>query len=74
MMLAGNKGEWSEIYALLKIISDKQLYRGDGNLNKLKNAVMPIISVLREESAGTYEYMVDQNMVIINGSGQEFKI
>ena len=74
MMLTGNKGEWSEIYALLKIISDKQLYRGDGNLNKLKNAVMPIISVLREESAGTYEYMVDQNMVIINGSGQEFKI
>ena len=73
-MLTGNKGEWSEIYALLKIISDKQLYRGDGNLNKLKNAVMPIIKVLREESAGTYEYVVDQSIVIINGSGQEFKV
>lgn len=74
MMLAGNKGEWSEVYALLKVISDKQLYRGDGNLNKLKNAVMPIIKVLREESDGTYEYAVNQNMVIINGSGQEFKV
>lgn len=73
-MLTGNKGEWSEIYALLKIISDKELYRGDGNLNKLKKAVMPIIQVLREESAGTYEYVVDRNIVIIKGSGQEFKI
>ena len=73
-MLAGNKGEWSEVYALLKVISDKQLYRGDGNLNKLKNAVMPIIKVLREELAGTYEYTLDQNIVIINGVGQEFRI
>lgn len=73
-MLTGNKGEWSEIYVLLKVISDKQLYRGDGNLNKLKNAVMPIIKVLREESSGTYEYRVDQNIVIINGLGQEFKV
>lgn len=74
MMLAGNKGEWSEIYALLKIISDKQLYRGDGNLNKLKNAVMPIIKVLREESAGTNEYSIHQNLVIVNSLGKELKI
>lgn len=73
-MLTGNKGEWSEVYALLKVIADKQLYRGDGKLNKLKNAVMPIIKVLREESDGTYEYAVQQNIVIINGSGKEFKI
>ena len=74
MMLAGNKGEWSEVYALLKIISDKQLYRGDGNLKKIKNAVMPIIKILREESDGTYEYEIDQNIVVINGAGLEFKV
>lgn len=74
MMLTGNRGEWSEVYALLKVISDKKLWRGDGNLNKLKNAVIPIIKVLREESDGTYEYAINQDMVIINGSGQEFKV
>jgi HpaII restriction endonuclease len=73
-MLTGNKGEWSEIYALLKVISDKQLYRGDGNLNKLKNAVLPIIKVLRDESDGTYEYGIYQNIVIVTGSGKEFKV
>lgn len=24
-MITGNKGEWSEIYTLLKVIADKQL-------------------------------------------------
>lgn len=72
-MLTGNKGEWSEIYALLKVISDKQLNHGDGNLNKLENAVLPIIKVLREESDGTYEYEIQQNIVVISGSEKAFK-
>lgn len=73
-MLTGNKGEWSEIYALLKIVADGQLQRGDGNLNKLENAVLPILKVLREESDGTYTYEVNRDLVIILGSGTEFKI
>ena len=32
MTLKGNKGEWSELYALLKILSDKVLYSADENL------------------------------------------
>lgn len=73
-MLSGNKGEWSEVYTLLKVIADKQLYRGDGNLNKLENAVLPIIKVLRAESDGTYQYEIQQNLVIISRSGLEFEI
>lgn len=73
-MLTGNKGEWSEIYALLKIIADKELYQGDGNLNRIQNAVLPIIKVLRDESDGTYEYTINQNLVIINGAGKSFSI
>ena len=73
-MLTGNKGEWSEIYALLKIIADKQLYQGDGNLSRLQSAVLPIIKVLRDESDGTYEYTIEQNLVIINGAGNSFSI
>ena len=54
-MLRGNKGEWSEIYTLLKIIADKNLFAGNCDLNKIKNLIFPIIKVLRDESNGTYE-------------------
>ena len=73
-MLTGNKGEWSEVYALLKIIADKQLYQGDGNLNRVENAVLPIIKVLRDESDGTYEYTINQSLVVINGAGKSFSV
>lgn len=73
-MLTGNRGEWSEIYALLKVVADGQLYQGDGHLNKLANAVLPILKVLREESNGTYIYDVNQELVLISGSGTEVKI
>lgn len=32
MTLTGNKGEWGEIYTLFKLLGDKQVYAGDGNL------------------------------------------
>ena len=73
-MLTGNKGEWSEVYALLKIIADKQLYQGDGNLNRIQSAVLPIIKVLRDESDGTYEYTINQSLVVINGAGKSFSV
>lgn len=73
-MISGNKGEWSEVYALLKVIADKSLYRGDGDLRKLEGAVLPIIRVLREESDGTYQYAIDDEIVIISGPSKEFRI
>ena len=73
-MLTGNKGEWSEVYALLKLVADKQLYPGDGNLHKLANSILPIIKVLRAESDGIYEYDIQQNLVIINGASNQFTI
>ena len=37
MAITGNKGEWSEIYALFKLLGEKQVYAGDGNLNKIED-------------------------------------
>ncbi len=34
-MITGNKGEWSEIYTLLKVLGDKNLYLGDEDLNRI---------------------------------------
>lgn len=73
-MLTGNKGEWSEIYALLKVIADKQLYRGDGYLKRIEGAVLPIIKVLREESSGTYEYSIDHQIVLIHRAEESISI
>lgn len=73
-MLTGNKGEWSEIYALLKIIADKNLFAGDSDLNKIENLIFPIIKVLRDESKGTYHYSYDSNLVVLKGIKEEFKI
>lgn len=73
-MITGNKGEWSEIYALLKIISDKNIFVGNGDLNKVENLMFPVIKVLREESDGTYEYSYDSNLVIVKGEKDEFRI
>lgn len=73
-MLKGNKGEWSEIYTLLKIISDQNLYAGDSELKKIETLIFPIIKILRDESGGTYEYGYDSDLVIIKGFNEEFKI
>jgi hypothetical protein len=73
-MLTGNKGEWSEIYTLLKIIADKTLYAGDSELKKIENLIFPIIKIIRDESNGTYEYGYASDLVIIKGNNEEFRI
>ena len=41
MALTGNKGEWSEIYTLLKLLGEGKVYAGDQNLNKIQNLFYP---------------------------------
>lgn len=73
-MLTGNKGEWSEIYTLLKILADKQLYAGDKDLNKVEGLIFPIIKVLRAESNGTYEFSYEDSLVLVKNGFIEYKI
>jgi len=73
-MIKGNIGEWSEIYTLLKIISDKKLFGGNSDIKKVESLVFPIIKVLRDESNGTFEYSYDNDIVVISGNKEQFKI
>lgn len=73
-MITGNKGEWSEIYTLLKVISDRQLFAGDSNLNKIESLIFPIIKVLRDESNGTFEFSYDDDLVIIKNGEEQIRI
>jgi type II restriction enzyme len=73
-MITGNKGEWSEVYTLLKVISDKQLFAGDSSLNKIETLIFPIIKVLRDETNGTFEFSYDNELVIIKNGAEEIRI
>ena len=36
-MLKGNRGEWSEVYAFLRILADGEIEPADANLNVLND-------------------------------------
>ena len=70
-MITGNKGEWSEIYALLKLLGEGVVYAGDENLNKINDLFYPIIMILRQEKDGNYNYRLeDKNISIQTPSGE----
>lgn len=54
MKITGNKGEWSEIYALVKLLSEGKLYAADENTNKIEDIFFPILSIVREENPGKH--------------------
>jgi len=70
-MITGNKGEWSEVYTLLKIIADKNLYPGDSSLQKVESIIYPIIKVLRDESNGTFQFEYDDDLVLVSSESFE---
>lgn len=73
-MLTGNKGEWSEPYALLKLIADKKIFMGGKNFTKLPNVFYPILKVIRNEKKRDLEFSYDSNIVIISNENPPLKI
>lgn len=69
-MLKGNKGEWSEVYTLLKLLGDGEIHVGDKELNKIPDLLYPIIRILRDESGGSYEYHIDDQISVIQGTDE----
>lgn len=64
-MITGNKGEWSEIYVLFRLLADGKIYAADSELNKLENIYFPIIKIIREETAGDLnEYFTGETISI----------
>lgn len=72
MAISGNKGEWSEIYALFKLLGEGKVHAGDADMKKL-DLYYPILNVIREETK-RYEYKPDteQNIVVITENGEEY--
>lgn len=72
MALSGNKGEWSEIYTLFKLLGDGKVHAGDADMNKL-DLYYPIINIIREENK-RFEYKPNtiQHIVVIDEDGTEY--
>lgn len=73
-MITGNKGEWSEIYALFKLLGDEYLFTGDDDLNKVEHLFYPIIKIIRNESGGNYEYEINGDLIVISGGIETIRI
>lgn len=71
MALTGNKGEWSEIYTLLKLLGDTKVYSGDSEFNRIEKLFYPILKILRTENRQDLTYSIDRDMVIVYGDSQE---
>lgn len=73
-MITGNKGEWSEIYALFKLLGDKELHLGNKDLEKIQGIVYPILKILRSETNGDFEYSIQDEIVFITGNAETLRI
>ena len=60
-MITGNKGEWSEVYVLLKLLADGKLYAADENLNKKEAIYFEIIKIFRKENIGDLIFAYDED-------------
>lgn len=75
-----NKGEWSEVYVLLKLLGEGKLYAGDENHRKISRLYYPIESVIRKDKITdnskafldrTYNVNNNRRIVILHENGEE---
>lgn len=71
-MITGNKGEWSEFYAFIKLLVDKKIIGADQDLEKIETIFFPILKIIREESGGKLEYELQENeqVKILHSNGE----
>lgn len=54
-----NKGEWTEAYVFLKLLSDGRIYGGNNNLERDESVYMDIVNILRYEAGSIYKFERD---------------
>jgi hypothetical protein len=71
-MVKGNKGEWSEVYALLKLLAEKKLVAADAELQKVEEIFYPILKIIRQEASGKIDYQfLEEGVIKISSNGLE---
>lgn len=68
-MLTGNKGEWSEVYTLLKLIAEGEMLKGDSQLVPIPGDSYKVIGLERNEATtGITTYTIIGDSVEITNS------
>lgn len=72
-MLKGNRGEWSEVYLLLKLIAEGRVYGADRELNRIDDIYYDIIRMIRKQTDAKWIYEKEgiENVNIINADSEE---
>lgn len=64
-----NAGEWAELYVLLKVLSEGNLYGADGDLNKLDDNFFPVISIEMQKTGQPKDKPIPINYVVNRDEG-----
>ena len=75
MKIKANKGEWSEFYAFLKILSDKKLFAADKNLDILPEKFFIFQKVFRDEKGQKPKIfdLKEEEILIFDNEGKLLK-
>ena len=60
-----NKGDWSEFYALLYLLGEREIYAADEHLQRLTQLFFPIIRIIRQEEANRrIDFLLNGEMLV----------
>lgn len=64
--MSGNKGEWSELYAFMKLLSQGRVYAANEKVEKIDEVYYPILKIMREENKGeVIDYVIRDDRIDI---------
>lgn len=64
--MSGNKGEWSELYAFLKLLSQGRVYAANEKVEKIEEVYYPILKIMREEQKGkNIDYVIGKDEISV---------
>lgn len=71
-MRRGNKGEWSELYTFLTLLSVGKIHAADANLDKMDDIYYPLIKVLRSERNKDFQYIYTDKLITIQEENSKY--
>jgi type II restriction enzyme len=72
--ITGNIGEWSELYALLKILGDGFLQAGKADLVPNEYPPLPVLAAARTHSSQETSYRIENNAIVVKGANGETRV
>ena len=64
LKMSGNKGEWSELYVFMKLLSQGRVYAANEKVEKIEDVYYPILKIMREETRGEIiDYIIGDNQI-----------